>query len=215
MTVERHGFFDRDITIKLACCDLWREAATALGVTHPYRLASATPSGAKTLLRRKGVTETLVVETQKRLEIITKNTLVMPDVWLKPSIGSEVHNQMLKTPDIGSSDAPLALIALNCPVDNRLITGDKRFINALEREFPNEWAILSPRLITFEACLLKICATHGFDIVKDRIVAAKDCNRALKLALGANNQANHETFCEALQSFSPISSFHRFSAQPI
>lgn len=52
MAAELHAFFDKDVFIKLACCDLWDDTLVAIGVTHPYRLASATPNGCKTAFRR-------------------------------------------------------------------------------------------------------------------------------------------------------------------
>lgn len=205
MAAELHAFFDRDVFIKLACCDLWNEALTALGVTHPYRLASATRKGSKNVFRNKPeVPDALRTETLNRVETMAETTPVLPKDWTDAIVGTDIYNSMLDTSGIDPGEAQLALIALNSSFDNRLVTGDKRFIKAMAEAFPEEFDKLRPRLITFEACLLKICKTIGFAAIRDRLIAARGIDGTLRNALGSQNQNSEEDFYEGLRSGNPI-----------
>lgn len=42
MAAELHAFFDKDVFLKLASCDLWDDALEALGVTHRHLTGGAT-----------------------------------------------------------------------------------------------------------------------------------------------------------------------------
>lgn len=204
MSAELHALFDRDVFIKLACCDLWKETLTAFCVTHPYRLAAATPRGAKSILRRMKISDHLREETLKRLETMAKTTPILPEDWINAVVGTDVYNSMLATSGIDAGEAELALVALSAPVENCLITGDKNFINAMKKKFPEKQDELRPRLITFDACLLKICEMIGFKAIRERLIAARECDGTLKIALGCDNKADAEAFYEALRSFNPI-----------
>jgi hypothetical protein len=201
---ELHAFFDRDVFYKLACCDLWKEVLTAFGVTHPYRLASAGPNGAKKMLKRKGVSDELQTETVERVGLMMEATPVVPEEWSRPINQVEIYNKIKDVPDIGSDDALQVVTSMTCPFDNILITGDKRLINKLSSNFPEIMKPLEGRIITFEACLLKICEIIGFEAIRDSLIAARECDGTLKIALGSDNKADAETFCAALRSFNPI-----------
>jgi hypothetical protein len=205
MSAELHAFFDRDVYIKLVCCDLWNEALAALGVTHPYRLASATRKGSKNVFRNKPeVPDALRDETFERLEIMSKATPLLPEDWVSAAVSSDLYNAMKNIDKIDSGEAELAVVALICSVENRLVTGDKRFIKAMAEAFPEELDKLRPRLITFEACLLAICKTIGFAAIRDRLIAARGIDGTLRNALGSQNQNSEEDFYEGLRSGNPI-----------
>ena len=81
MATELHAFFDKDVFIKLACCDLWEDALEALGVTYPYRLVSATPTGSKTALRRMDIPDSLREAAKARLATMAIQVPVVPVHW--------------------------------------------------------------------------------------------------------------------------------------
>ena len=63
---------------------------------------------------------------------------------------------------------------------------------------------LEGRIITFEACLLKICEAIGFEAIQDRLIAARECDGTLKIATSSDNKASAEAFCAALRLYNPI-----------
>lgn len=201
---ELHTFFDKDVFIKLACCDLWDETLEVLGVTHPYRLASATASGSKTALRRMAVNDGLRAAAIERLRRMAEQVPVVPEGWVAAAATTDLYNRMSFTDGIDTGEAQLALVALHCEHDNKLVTGDKRFVAAMEGAFPGEFDRLRPLIVTFERCLLAICEVKGYEDVRERLIAAKGCDRSLRNAVGADGAASYESFKEAMLSFSPL-----------
>ncbi|BAE53236.1 hypothetical protein amb4432 [Paramagnetospirillum magneticum AMB-1] len=201
---ELHAFFDKDVFIKLACCDLWEEALEVLGVTHPYRLASATALGSKTALRRMAVDDALRAAVTERLQKMAEQVPVMPKGWVEAVVTTDLYNKMIFHEGIDSGEAEIALVALHCEHDNKLVTGDKRFLAAMADAFPGEFGRLKPVVVTFEHCLLAICEAKGYEHVRERLVAAKGCDGSLKNAVGSDGQAGYESFKEAMLSFTPV-----------
>lgn len=138
-TGELHAFFDKDVFIKLACCDLWEEALEVLGVTHPYRLASATASGSKTALRRMAIDDRLRAAATERLKAMADQVPVVPEGWVAAAVTTDLYNRMSFTDGIDTGEAQIALVALHCGHDNKLVTGDKRFLKAMAGAFPGEF----------------------------------------------------------------------------
>ncbi len=204
MKTELHAFFDKDVFIKLACCDLWADALEALGVTHPYRLVSATPTGSKTALRRMDIPEELRVATKARLATMAVQTPVVPEAWVAAAVTTDLYNSMIATENVDTGEAELAIVAMHCEYDNKLVSGDKRFMAAMSAVFPEEFKRLRPFLISFERCLLAVCERQGFESVRERLLAARGCDRTLKLALGSDGLADFAAFSEALVSFSQV-----------
>lgn len=201
---ELHAFFDKDVFIKLACCDLWDEALEALGVTHPYRLASATASGSKTALRRMAIDDGLRAAASERLKTMAEQVPVVPGGWVATAVTTDLYNKMTFTDGIDTGEAQIALVALHCEHDNRLVTGDKRFVTAMAGAFPGEFERLRPLVVTFERCLLAICEVKGYEHVRERLAAAKGCDGSLRSALGSDGSASYESFREAMLSFNPL-----------
>lgn len=201
---DLHAFFDKDVFLKLACCDVWEETRNALGVTHPYRLASATASGSKTALRRMAIGNTLRAAATERLAILAAQVPIVPEHWVAAATTTDLYNSMIATEDLDSGEAQIALVALDCEHPNRLITGDKRFLLALKKAFPGPFERLRPRIVTFEQCLLAVCEVYGYDLVRDRLIAAKGCDGSLANAVGSSGQASDAAFREAMLSFKPL-----------
>lgn len=200
-----HAFFDRDVFIKLACCDLWCEVLQALKVTHPYRLASATVRGAQTPLKRMNVSEEIKRAALARIENMARSVPVVPDEWLKGAMVLPLYNRMTSTAGIDSGEAGLAVVVLGCDEGSRLVTGDKRFIKAISDHFPDEFAELQPRFVSFEHCLLAVCECEGLEKIRLRLHEARECDQTLRVALGVNGDVSEESFMEALRSFMPES----------
>lgn len=201
---ELHAFFDKDVFIKLACCDLWEETLEVLGVTHPYRLASATASGSKTALRRMAIDDDLRAAATERLKNMAEQVPVVQAGWVSAAVTTDLYNRMSFTDGIDTGEAQIALVALHCEHDNKLVTGDKRFLAAMADTFPGEFERLKPVVVTFERCLLAICEAKGYEHVKERLIAAKGCDGSLRHAVGSDGQANDESFKKAMLSFSLI-----------
>lgn len=201
---ELHAFFDKDVFIKLACCDLWEETLQVLGVTHPYRLASATASGSKTALRRMAIDDGLRAAATERLKAMAERVPVVPEGWVSAAVTTDLYNRMVFTEAVDSGEAQIALVALHCEHDNKLVTGDKRFLKAMAATFPGEFERLQPLVVTFERCLLAVCKAKGYEHVRERLIAAKECDGSLKNAVGSDGQASFESFREAMESFSPL-----------
>lgn len=111
---ELHAFFDKDVFIKLACCDLWGEVLEALGVTHPYRLASASASGSKTALRRMDIDDGLRAAATGRLKAMADQVPVVPEGWVAAAVTTPLYNRMSFTEGIDTGEAQIALVALHC-----------------------------------------------------------------------------------------------------
>lgn len=201
---ELHAFFDKDVFIKLACCDLWGEVLEALGVTHPYRLASASASGSKTALRRMDIDDGLRAAATGRLKAMADQVPVVPEGWVAAAVTTPLYNRMSFTEGIDTGEAQIALVALHCEHDRKMVTGDKRFIAAMADAFPDEFNRLKPVVVTFERCLLAVCEAKGYEQVRDRLVAAKGCDGSLRNAVGADGLASYESFRKAMFSFSPL-----------
>jgi hypothetical protein len=108
---------------------------------------------------------------------------------------------MVSTEAVDSGEAQIALVALHCKHDNKLVTGDKRFLKAMAATFPGEFDRLQPLVVTFERCLLAVCQAKRYEDVRERLVAAKGCDGSLKNAVGSDGQASYESFKEAMESF--------------
>lgn len=201
---ELHAFFDKDVFIKLACCDVWDEVLEGLGVTHPFRLASATALGSKTALRRMRLDDALQTATADRLEKMASYVPAVPLAWVNAAMTTDLYNRLSFADNIDTGEAALALIALHCEHDTKLVTGDKRFITSMAANFPAEFERLKPLAVTFERCLLAVCEAKGYEHVRERLLAAKGCDVALRSALGSDGRATIASFREAMLGYSPI-----------
>lgn len=139
-----------------------------------------------------------------RLATMAAQVPVVPERWVSAASTTDLFNAMIATDNIDSGEAELAIVAMHCEYENRLVSGDKRFVVAMAQAFPKEFERLRPVLISFERCLLAVCELRGFDAVRDRLLAARGCDRTLKLAMGSDGQAVAPAFAEALVSYSPV-----------
>lgn len=106
--------------------------------------------------------------------------------------------------DIDSGEQLLAAVVLRNPIGRFLISGDKRFINALRQSLPDDWKRIGSSVISFEQCLLAIEREFGPDLIIERTTPRRMCDKTLNLALGAT--FDRLQFIEALQSYDPCKS---------
>ena len=193
------GLFDRDVFYKLIVCDLWEPALEVLGVTEPYRLsATSNERSNRRALSVRLDGEDLEVATA-RLENALPLVPTLSD-GLTTGIAQTVEYQSLSETDgIDDGELMLASVLLRSPDSRVLVTGDKRFVNAFKDHHPEYWAAVGESLITFEQCVLKILAVHGFEYVRSRAFNSRKCDHSLRLSFGDGRSA--DDFLAGLLSF--------------
>ncbi len=197
---DRVGLFDRDVFMKLACCDLWDEVLLATGVTRPVRLASCTVRETMKTVTRKFRGEAILPEVEGRLEaMVAQSQVLADDPGLRPTL---VELQGEEGIDVGEALLFASLEAASDPT--LLLTGDKRFVAALAKAFPGRFAAARTRILTFEACLLAVCQEYGVAHVVGRVTPARGCDGTLVLALGHGAEVDHGSFSAALRSYGAL-----------
>jgi len=106
---------------------------------------------------------------------------------------------LANTPDIDAGEALLLSLLAFIDDPSVLVTGDKRCIAAFRNGFPDRFALLKNRILSFEQCLLMVCEARGTDYVIDRVRWASSCDGTLRLAL-----SDTKDFEAALQSSDPL-----------
>jgi hypothetical protein len=195
------GLFDRDVFLKLLCCDLWHEALAALGITHPYRMPSTTGIKSSERVIRRWLPDAAAADPAiARVVAVVQAVPVIEDAWVRGAEASPAYEQAANLENIDAGEAMLlgVLEALGDP--NVLVTGDKRFIGALKAEMPARHAAVAGRILTLEQCLLAICKARGVAFVVARLLPAAGCDGSIRLALGSHQGANHAEVMNALTS---------------
>ena len=108
---------------------------------------------------------------------------------------------LTKAPGIDIGEALLTTVAQHVSDPNLLITGDKKFIEALRRHFPAIYAELRDRIWSFEQCLLAICDARGASYVIARVRPAAGCDKMFRSALGSGDTVDETSFTDAIRSF--------------
>jgi hypothetical protein len=195
------GLFDRDVFLKLCCCNLWFEAVEALGVTQPYRLQSTSSERAN----RRKITQMLKNvdpdEAVQRARAVVATVPALTDELIEAIYASEGYKVLSNVEGIDGGEHVLAAILINEPEGRVLLSGDKRFVDAFRTQRPEQWEVVSNAVISFEMCMLAIEVVYGFDYVLERAMPMKHCDGTLKLAIG--DEPTAEAFREALKSFNP------------
>jgi hypothetical protein len=194
------GLFDRDVFIKLACCDLWEAALAATGITKPIRLASCTVSSSMAKVKKRLTDSALREATRARLErMVGVSEVVAGAEVLRPVLA-----ELMRVADVDEGEALLFASLETLEDPSVFLTGDKRFLDALKVSFPERFAAARERILTFEGCLLRICQVNGVPYVVERLVPAAACDGVIPLALGGHNGADEQAFLGALRSFDPL-----------
>jgi len=202
-TQNKVGLFDRDVFLKLICCDLWDETLEVESITQPYRLASTAIGGTKRVLARWFPEPAAQAVLKSRFERIISNVPVLPDEIQPSSQHLPLLVALKSTKDIDAGEAELVCILQELNDPAVMLSGDKRFLNSLKSSHPDVYASLESRLLSFEDCLIHICASKGVGLVIDRVRAGRACDGTLKHALGGHDGADVDSFMAAINSFNP------------
>jgi hypothetical protein len=195
------GLFDRDVFLKLCCCNLWFEAVEALGVTQPYRLESTSSEKSNRNKITKMLADVDPEETIVRTQGIVADVPVVPSHLIDKIYASEAFQELSDIDDIDGGEQLLAAILIDDPEGRILLSGDKRFVKAFRNGLPERWDTLGNSIISFEACMLAIEERRGFDFILERVSQVRQCDGSLKIAIG--HQPNAEDFRAAMNSFNP------------
>ena len=202
-TQNKVGLFDRDIFLKLICCDLWDETLEVEAITQPYRLASTAIGGTTRVVARWFPDPTTQAVLKSRFEQIIPNVPVVPDDMQPSSQHFPLLASLKSTKDIDAGEAELVCILQELNDPSVMLSGDKKFLNSLRSSHSCLYASLKSRLLSFEDCLIHIYASKGMEFVIDRVRAGRACDGALKHALGGHDGADAASFMAALNSFNP------------
>jgi hypothetical protein len=203
VAAETIGLFDRDVLLKLVLCDLWGETLSALGVGRPYRLPSCSVAGSASILRRWAPDDAIRAAVLIRLSAVVQAVPQIDDALAQEIKASSGYAVLANTEDIDAGEALLfRMLEMRSPQD-LLLTGDKRFVSALRSEFPDRFAVVERRILSFERCLRIICGVHGEAYVMERCRSAIACDGVLRLALGSGRTADAADFLAALVAYDP------------
>ncbi len=203
--MQRTGLFDRDVCLKLAWCGLWDEVLLALEITHPYRLASCTSGESnRKVLRRQLGDGTVLEQAMSQLQDMVAATPVIPDSLTATVREDYILKDLEGIPAVDGGEALLTAIVLAAQEPTTLISGDKRFFNALRKERPQVWEAVESRLLSLERCLLAVIQVRGAAFVIERVRPVAACDSTLALALGSGPECQEASFIEALISFDPL-----------
>lgn len=195
------GLFDRDVFLKLCCCNLWLEAVEALGISEPYRLAatSSEKSNRKKIIKMLGDVD--LEDAFLRTQEVVATVPVLPDELVEEIYAAQSFQKLSGIDGIDGGEQVLAAILIAAPEGRVLLSGDKRFVQAFRENLPEYWDALGSSIISFEACMLAVEERYGFEYLLERVHAVKHCDGSLKLAVGYEPIA--ATFREAMTSYNP------------
>jgi hypothetical protein len=161
LTEDLVGLFDRDVFLKLACCDLWNETVEALRIGRAYRLPSTTVKSSARIFERWLPDNAAVMAATARLTAMVEQVPILEDAWAEAARSSAHYADIANLPDIDAGEALLLGIVEALGDPNVLVTGDKRFIGALKTRAPGRHAAVAGRLLSLERCLIAVCEARG------------------------------------------------------
>jgi hypothetical protein len=190
------SLWDTDILLKLSALDLVQETLQLLQLSEQdvYLLPSATHylrKADKRLIYRYGKEG---VERAQKLAQQAK------------FVGFHLEKSELEllssVPDIDTGEA-LLYASTYALQEFWLLTGDKRSLTALAAS-PNCQPIaarLSGKVICLEQVVIHSLSSHPFEILLSKIVPARECDTAVKVAFGSGNQADLSHAIGALDAY--------------
>ena len=190
------SLWDTDILLKLSALDLVQETLQLLQLSEQdvYLLPSATHylrKADKRLIYRYGKEG---VERAQKLAQQAK------------FVGFHLEKSELEllssVPDIDTGEA-LLYASTYALQEFWLLTGDKRSLTALAAS-PNCQPIaarLSGKVICLEQVVIHSLSSYPFEILLSKIVPARECDTAVKVAFGSGNQADLSHAIGALDAY--------------
>ena len=191
---------DNDIILKLACCDLLTEAVAAFGVdpTEVYVLPTAVYKLINPRKPEKGKVRPGEIEYDRLRAFFT---LVRVIDTTPPPEEQLAFNDVL---GIDTGEAILFSATINY-TGSKLATSDKRSLVALHGAIGDVCQKvrerMAGRVICFEQTLLRIIDAIGFDLVRTRVVPARNCDTALRAVFGSGLEATEATVRAGLASY--------------
>lgn len=138
-----------------------------------------------------------------RLHSMVSDVPVVEEAWAAAAECSVGFAELANTADIDAGEAQLFVILEALGDPGVLVTGDKRFLNALKANFSERHAAVAERLLSLEGCLCAVCETRGVDYVVARVLPVAVCDGSMRLALGCHQGSDHTAFLQALRSCDP------------
>jgi len=184
-------FIDNDVILKLVTCDLFDEAIAAFDIdlSNIYVLETARFS------MRSNKTKKNYSET-----VIEKAIATIKDFH---TVEAQADNPLfdLKIPDM--DDELKLIVAASAETSFYFATGDKRCLRALTgiTELATMREKLSGRVICLEQIIMKIIQVYGFEVVKQKIIPARSCDKVLQSAFGSGEKTEERNTLEALNAY--------------
>ena len=185
------SFIDNDIILKLTTCDLFWEAMDLLGVQiADIRVLTSTRF---VFRRNQSIKEQYSEEVRnKAIELVKKFSTVEADTY----------NPLFSLNIVGLDVGELTLIyrAIAEP-DFYLVTGDKRCLRALVKtpELTTTREKLNGRVICLEQLIYKLIIDTDFEVIRSKVVSARECDTSLKVAFGSGDRAEQPNVIWALE----------------
>lgn len=184
-------FIDNDVILKLVTCNLFDEAIAAFDIDlsniHVLETARFSMRSNKT---KKNYSET----------VIEKAIATIKDFH---TVEAQADNPLfdLKIPDMG--DELKLIVAASAETSFYFATGDKRCLRALTgiTELATMREKLSGRVICLEQIIMKIIQVYGFEVVKQKIIPARSCDKVLQSAFGSGEKTEERNTLEALNAY--------------
>lgn len=183
---------DNDVILKLAACDLLDESLAALNITKSdvYVLPTAKYALARAVVPHGEVVAARVNEFLASVQIIA---------WEPPPDELRLFEDTL-----GIDQGEAVLYASTATLDDfALVTGDKASLKALAGSAECQPIVnrLAGRVICLEQ-IIQRCVNHaGFDTVKNKVVPARGCDKALGAIFGSGLTTNATSVHEGLSSY--------------
>jgi len=190
------SLWDTDILLKLSALDLVQETLQLLQLSEQdvYLLPSATHylrKADKRLIYRYGK------EGVERAQKLAQQAKFVGFYLEKSEL-----ELLSSVPDIDTGEA-LLYASTYALQEFWLLTGDKRSLTALAAS-PNCQPIaarLSGKVICLEQVVIHSLSSYPFEILLSKIVPARECDTAVKVAFGSGNQTNLSHAIGALDAY--------------
>lgn len=193
-------YFDNDVTLKLAACDLLDEAVSALGsqLTEVRLLATFKHKFGIASARNRARTQAQI--GRNVFERIVAFQSAVGEAG--PVTSAELLEMLEDIPAIDTGESLLFAAAIEHP-DSLVVTGDKRSLRSLasEQRCVEVARHLIGRVLCFEQVLTEIIAAEGFDHVKSKVAPAIDCDICLRVVFGSGHDAEEDQVRYALDAY--------------
>jgi len=174
-------FVDNDIILKLAAYNLFWEATTKLNVKQEN--IRILPTAQKVFSSNSRISRQYTSQTiQRALQIVRGCTPIA-------QYSQEEFKSLVSEEGIDAGEA-LLVAATQLEKNFLLVTGDKRFIQALaSSNLVDVKQRLSKRIICLEQLLLNLLEVSEFDKICRRVVSAENCDETITEMFNSGKQS--------------------------